>query len=81
MSMCPICNGFEKIKQTCSYCENELIDYGRILDYEGKYSAYEEIEIKKECDEIPNDAKESQCAHYLTCVGCQQSSIFLVQEQ
>ncbi|KYG31813.1 hypothetical protein [Alkalihalobacillus trypoxylicola] len=81
MSICPVCNGFVKVNNICSACSQaELIDYGRISDYEDKYSAYEEIEIKKINNQLSHDAEMKQCAHFLYCPECKKTSMILINE-
>ncbi|WP_088102702.1 hypothetical protein [Halalkalibacter urbisdiaboli] len=79
--MCPVCNGFTKVNKHCNECNSELIDYGRILDYLDDYSAYEEIEVEKESDTVEYDQRNHLCAHYLTCIECSYSVVYLIQEQ
>lgn len=81
MGMCPICNGLDQLKLTCDVCQSELIDYGRMIDYIGKYSAYMEIDPMKESNGIDHDLRDGQCAHYLTCDRCQKTSVYLINEQ
>ncbi|NEU31487.1 hypothetical protein GN156_12005 [bacterium LRH843] len=81
MGICTICNGMNKVEATCSHCQVVLIDFGRIMDYEDKYHAYEEIDLLKQNNGITNDLQENLCPHYVTCPACSEYSIYLVQEQ
>lgn len=81
MSICPICNGMSKIKVACEECQEELVDFGRIMDYDEKYHPYEEIDLLKEKNGIANDLQQHLCPHYVTCPNCNSFSVYLVQEQ
>ncbi|MBP3951474.1 hypothetical protein [Bacillus suaedae] len=81
MGMCPVCNGMAQIDVHCQQCQQPLIDYGRTMDYGEKYDAYLPIDLKKENDSIPDDLINEQCPHYVTCTNCQQTSIYLINEQ
>lgn len=80
MAICPICNGFEEIKATCSSCGNELIDSGRIMDYYDDYSPYMPIDQMKMEDGYPNDYKNKECPHMLKCSVCGYEVVSLIKE-
>lgn len=79
MAICPVCNGMEQIHATCT-CNGKLVDFGRIMDYEGKYLAYEEIDLLKQNNNIANDLSNQLCPHYLTCPECDHLYIYLIKE-
>jgi hypothetical protein len=81
MGMCPICNGMVSLEITCPVCHENLIDYGRIMDYYEKYDAYLPIDLTKMSNGIVNDLKDEKCPHFVTCDGCGSSSVYLVTEQ
>ncbi|KGA98048.1 hypothetical protein BALCAV_0206495 [Alkalihalobacillus alcalophilus ATCC 27647 = CGMCC 1.3604] len=80
MSICPVCNGLKAMTNKCENCQTPIIDYGRISDYEDKYSAYEEIDLNKLNNQIEKDYSEHLCAHYLYCPTCRETKIKLLHE-
>ncbi|WP_379970124.1 hypothetical protein [Ectobacillus sp. sgz5001026] len=64
MQICPYCNGLKAVRLPCSVCGNELLDYGKTIDYVDSYSPYEEIDMEED--------KDSQCIHILYCKICLQ---------
>ncbi len=81
MSICLICNGMSKAEVQCDKCQEELVDFGRIMDYDDKYHAYEDIDLLKGVDGVANDYKENLCPHYVVCPSCNHFSVYLVKEQ
>jgi hypothetical protein len=69
---CPVCNGMVTVETTCSECGNKMVDYGRVMDFDGwdPYSPYLEIDGMKKSDGIQNDYSNHQCAHVFTCESC-----------
>jgi hypothetical protein len=67
--LCPMCNGFGEWQDYCSYCEHEVVDYGRIADYAGPYAPYGQME-----DDLQENKAERQlsaeCRHLLYCPAC-----------
>ncbi|MFC0561763.1 hypothetical protein [Halalkalibacter alkalisediminis] len=81
MGMCPICNGLNSLQLTCDICQKEQIDYGRVMDYYGKYEAYMPIDLNKMNNGIANDERDELCPHYIICSQCGKTSVYLVKEQ
>ncbi|WP_332631104.1 hypothetical protein [Halalkalibacter flavus] len=81
MGMCPVCNGMTTLEIRCTQCEEQQIDYGRIMDYYEKYDAYLPIDLTKRSNGIATDLKEEQCPHYLECSHCGIATVHLVSEQ
>ena len=81
MGACPICNGFREMELRCESCHSMLIDFGRVMDYGGKYDAYEEIDLLKQNNEIANDLEEGLCPHYLICPTCNGHFLYAVEEK
>ncbi|MDS1029351.1 hypothetical protein RDV78_02395 [Bacillota bacterium LX-D] len=60
---CPLCNGLEQVTKKCPACGDSLQDGGRVENYYGPYSPYEEV----------NDSYasgENICIHLLYCPSC-----------
>ncbi|WP_227937882.1 hypothetical protein [Alkalihalobacillus deserti] len=81
MGMCPICNGMNSLGLTCDTCQQELIDYGKVMDYYGDYEAYMPIDLNKYSNGILNDLKDELCPHYIICNKCGNTTVYLVKEQ
>ena len=64
MSMiCPLCNGLRNLQlHICSACGHEMEDQGRVREFFGPYSPYEEPKIANSFDE--------KCVHLIGCPGC-----------
>jgi hypothetical protein len=66
--LCPVCNGFYRLKLTCR-CGSPLRDQGRLADFAGPYSPYEEgREGLVAGDSGPGETQG--CVHLLSCPGC-----------
>lgn len=44
MKMCPVCNSFQTLQKQCPFCQDMLIDAGRITDYLDPYGHYYDFE-------------------------------------
>ncbi len=80
MAICPICNGFEKIKEKCSSCGKNVEDMGRVMDFYDDYSAYMPIDQMKMEDGYPTDFTKQKCPHILKCTACGQTVVRFIQE-
>lgn len=80
MAICPICNGFEEIKEKCNSCGTDLNDTGRLMDYYDDYSAYMPIDQMKMEDGYPNDFVNKECPHLLKCPVCGQDEVKFIKE-
>ncbi len=59
--VCPLCNGLKNIeKYECSHCHVIMEDKGKITNFVGPYSPYEDDKINE--DDI--------CIHLLSCPKC-----------
>ncbi|MGG4451999.1 hypothetical protein [Brevibacillus porteri] len=75
--LCPVCNGFTPLQQTCSTCGQALQDAGRLYDFYGSYSPYREIDDAK-MDNGYIDRARHQCVHTGWCSSCQtEQAVFL----
>ena len=50
LSICPLCNGLQRLSLPCKRCRATLVDMGKVTDYLDDYSAYEEQEMLKQVD-------------------------------
>jgi recombinational DNA repair protein RecR len=80
MWICPLCNGFETIKKSCSVCSNMLEDKGRIIDFFDDYSAYMEIDDMKKIDGYEHTLSNHECGHVLYCQNCNREQITFIKE-
>jgi hypothetical protein len=71
-SYCPLCNGMQSVEHSCSNCGNLMIDYGRVMDFDGwdPYSPYLPIDTMKQFNGIQDDYKNHQCPHVYACEHC-----------
>lgn len=60
-TVCPICNGLEKVRTICPLCGDELLDGGKIENFWGPYAPYMEELLYGE---------EQYCTHLLFCPHC-----------
>lgn len=77
--LCPVCNGFEALREQCSRCQQALLDGGRLYDYYGDYSPYREIDDAKLDNGFP-DLLQHQCLHACWCPVCRAERTVAVQE-
>ncbi|MDN5293638.1 MAG: hypothetical protein PWQ91_857 [Eubacteriales bacterium] len=78
MFTCPLCNGLLTVSQLCPRCGLPLADGGKIEDYYGPYSPYQDdwlfdIEQAKEKGQVQT------CPHLFYCPRCSTHLIFPVQ--
>lgn len=79
MHTCPICNGFWALTQACPFCHEPLSDHGRVSDFFGDYSPYQDIELCKRSDGWI-DLKSHTCPHQLLCANCGYTTTEMVFE-
>ncbi len=75
--ICPLCNGFQNVDVKCQRCQTLLTDSGKVTDFFGPYSAYEEYETLGRIED--DEAMEENCIHCFFCPACgnlQQVTIF-----
>lgn len=64
MIICPVCNEIALIKFRCEKCNKDMIDKGRVQDYEDPYGA-----------DIPIDDEDKYCTHIFKCPNCSYEKI------
>ena len=57
MNDCPVCNGFYNLELACP-CGSALEDMGRLADFIGPYSPYQDL------------VTASDCVHLYYCPAC-----------
>lgn len=77
--LCPLCNSFTSLQENCSRCGQALEDSGRIMDFYGAYSPYQEIDGTKLDNGLP-DLLQHQCLHVGWCPSCREERMITVQE-
>ncbi|KMJ57946.1 hypothetical protein AB685_14040 [Bacillus sp. LL01] len=80
MEICPLCNGFEDFKDSCTSCGSMLVDTGKVTDYLDDYSAYMEVNLLKMVDGDLNSLEGHVCVHLFSCPVCQKEQIIPIQE-
>ncbi len=66
---CPVCNGISSVTKPCPHCGNFMEDSGRLENYYGPYSPYDNMELYKPL-EAWNPADTLACIHLFSCPGC-----------
>lgn len=77
--LCPVCNGFSSLLENCPRCGHPLDDAGRIYDYYGDYSPYQEIDDAKMANGY-RDRQHHQCLHAGWCSLCGEERTVIVEE-
>nr|WP_071461137.1 hypothetical protein [Bacillus mediterraneensis] len=80
MSMCPLCNGFQKISIPCSNCGTSMVNSGREAEYYDDYSPYMPIDMMKMEDGFPRNEREGKCPHLFICRNCGAAEVKLIKE-
>jgi len=64
--VCPLCNGLWKEAVYCANCQKTMKDRGKVSDYYGPYSPYEEL------DQLSAKLGENPllCQHLFYCECC-----------
>lgn len=78
MKMCPVCNSFQTLQKQCPFCQDMLIDAGRITDYLDPYGHYYDFETRNLAD--PSYNKE-RCSHLVYCDTCHYDEVAFIEEQ
>ncbi|MGP7818973.1 hypothetical protein [Niallia sp. 01092] len=78
-TICPVCNGWKQLVQSCPNCHQTVEDKGRIMDYYDDYSAYMPIDQMKLEDGF-SDLAEHLCPHLVFCKECGYEGIEFVRE-
>lgn len=79
MKMCPVCNSFQKLQKDCPFCQDRLVDGGRVADFLDPYGHYNDIETSNIGDGY--DIQNKQCSHLLYCEDCNYDEVFMIAEQ
>jgi hypothetical protein len=79
MSICPICNGFSHLEQSCPSCSHLMEDTGNIEQFFGPYSPYRERDDIKMANGYLDVARH-ECIHLLSCQYCGREQTFTVKE-
>lgn len=66
---CPVCNGIIVPERLCPDCGEKMKDTGKIEDYYGPYSPYDNEDLY-ENPELWELAEEGQCVHLYSCQEC-----------
>jgi len=67
MSVCPVCNGTQKLNRKCKACQCQMEDAGQIENYYGPYSPYQE---QATLNTLPPESGPSSCMHLCRCPDC-----------
>jgi len=61
--VCPLCNGLRNLQlHICPDCGHDMQDQGRVREFFGPYSPYEELRAVNSLDE--------KCVHLISCPRC-----------
>lgn len=78
-TICPVCNGLTQFLAACPDCHRWLDDAGRVADYFGDYSPYQDIDIAKRTNGYL-DLSNHLCLHAGWCPDCRTERIIAVHE-
>ncbi|HBI04627.1 MAG TPA: hypothetical protein DDY49_11430 [Paenibacillaceae bacterium] len=78
--ICPLCNGLESCAKECPNCHKEMEDTGKLENYYGPYSPYEEIDQLRLINGFP-DLEQAQCLHVISCPHCGKQEMVAINEQ
>lgn len=67
-NLCPVCNGFVELRATCTNCNHPMDDRGKLEDYYGPYSPYEENDLI-----TATGGSGSTCYHVAFCPKCESA--------
>ncbi|GEN47082.1 hypothetical protein [Alkalibacillus haloalkaliphilus] len=81
MYLCPLCNGLEQHSLTCSKCDSQIDDQGKMTDYFDDYSAYMDIASMKLLDGDRESKANHQCLHYFYCKECNAEEVKAINEE
>lgn len=77
--LCPVCNGFVSLQEDCPRCGHLMADAGRLYDYYGDYSPYQQIDNAK-MDNGYQDRLHHHCLHTGWCSLCGEERTVIVEE-
>jgi hypothetical protein len=85
--LCPVCNGLEQLSALCKSCLSAADDCGRLTDYAGPYSPYQEtwpaiewVAAYSQSLERPEPESELYCVHIVYCTNCGSTQEVSVHE-
>lgn len=78
-SICPVCNGFERLQAACPDCQAEAADAGRLADQYGPYSPYRPIDDMRLTNGY-DDVARRICLHTARCDRCGFGFVAAVSE-
>lgn len=64
-TICPLCNGLQKVTLACPFCGTTLLDGGNIESFFGPYAPYA-VNVQV--------SSENSCVHLLFCPHCHYDS-------
>ncbi|NLO88856.1 MAG: hypothetical protein GX088_00750 [Clostridia bacterium] len=67
--VCPVCNGMAALLIQCPECGKPMEDQGRVRNFYGPYSPYEE-NLWPQLTGLSGRAVSSRCIHFLFCSRC-----------
>lgn len=69
--ICPLCNGINDKSEYCPQCGHQLEDDGKIEDYRGPYSPYQEEYLYMwEQEILEPQLGHDFCIHLFYCPNC-----------
>lgn len=79
-NLCPLCNGFYSLNLKCS-CGSLLKDMGRLENYAGPYSPYQDFEEEPSAREKRSPEGAEGCLHLMACPGCRREERVMIREK
>lgn len=79
MKICPVCNSFQTLKKKCPFCQDLLIDGGRVADFLDPYGHYNDIQTTNQGDGF--NTNNDQCPHLVYCEACNYDEVFPIEER
>ena len=80
LPICPLCNGLITLVKRCPSCYGEMEDEGKIENFYGPYSPYEDVTQLSMTNGFPDLAME-QCFHLAFCPACGMQEKVAIKEQ
>jgi len=66
---CPLCNGFVEAEEYCLWCGHLMTDTGKMENYYGPYSPYDNMD-QYEPPYCWGSADTESCVHFFSCPVC-----------
>lgn len=77
--ICPLCNGLLSYTKACPDCQQIMDDTGKLENYFGPYSPYEEMDSLRLINGYP-DLASNQCLHVFSCSHCRKHYVVALNE-